>query len=133
MLLAKIWHPVVQNGRRMHFSCEERQRHGHRSCLNKVSANVRSLSFVVIGGAFQSKMVVRDNFQSNKLFSPLCISPECFKSDRGSVRLAQSASGSTVYMEPEPIVQLNNKDALLHSQIRHHERRVLSRLSQMVT
>ena len=38
----------------------------------------------------------------------------------------------TVYMEPEPIVQLNNRDALLHSQIRHHERRVLVRLSKHV-
>eukprot|EP00210_Caulerpa_lentillifera_P002502 g2399.t1 len=51
---------------------------------------------------------------------------------KGSVRLSQSSSGSTVYMEPEPVIQLNNKEALLHSQIRHHEKRVLTRLTQMV-
>lgn len=67
--------------------------------------------------------------------------PKCVLSDnlifedfsfRGSVRLSQSSSGSTVYMEPEPVIQFNNKEALLHSQIRHHERRVLTRLTQMV-
>ena len=56
----------------------------------------------------------------------------CVAAVRGSIRLAQSSSGMTVYMEPEPIVQLNNRDALLHSQIRHHERRVLVRLSKHV-
>ena len=46
--------------------------------------------------------------------------------------LAVSASGSTVYMEPEPVVALNNAQALLRAQEQEEEESILAELSQMV-
>ena len=51
---------------------------------------------------------------------------------KGSVNLATSASGSTVYMEPQPVVALNNAEAMLRDQEREEEELILARLSQMV-
>ena len=51
---------------------------------------------------------------------------------RGSVTLATSASGATLYLEPAPLVQLNNAEALLAGRERDEERRVLRRLSGAV-
>ena len=46
--------------------------------------------------------------------------------------LAVSASGSTVYLEPEPVVSLNNAEAMLSAQEREEEETILAGLSQMV-
>ena len=51
---------------------------------------------------------------------------------KGSVSLATSATGSTVYMEPEPIVALNNAEAMLRAQEREEEESILAGLSRMV-
>ncbi len=51
---------------------------------------------------------------------------------KGSVTLAVSASGSTVYMEPEPVVTLNNAEAMLRGQEQEEEQAILAGLSQMV-
>jgi len=52
---------------------------------------------------------------------------------KGSVTLAVSASGSTVYMEPEPVVTLNNAEAMLRGQEQEEEETILAGLSQMVS
>ena len=46
--------------------------------------------------------------------------------------LATSASGSTVYMEPEPVVALNNCEAMLRAQEHEEEDSILAELSSMV-
>ena len=51
---------------------------------------------------------------------------------KGSVTLAVSASRSTVYMEPEPVVGLNNAEAMLRGQEQEEEETILAGLSQMV-
>ncbi|KAL0040772.1 hypothetical protein WJX79_005089 [Trebouxia sp. C0005] len=51
---------------------------------------------------------------------------------KGSVTLAVSASKSTVYMEPEPVVTLNNAEAMLRGQEQEEEQAILAGLSQMV-
>ncbi|KAL0032477.1 hypothetical protein WJX77_002790 [Trebouxia sp. C0004] len=51
---------------------------------------------------------------------------------KGSVTLAVSASGSTVYMEPEPVVTLNNAEAMLRGQEQEEEQAILAGLSQLV-
>ena len=51
---------------------------------------------------------------------------------KGSVSLAVSASGSTVYMEPEPVVALNNAEAMLRAQEQEEEESILAELSLMV-
>ncbi|KAA6418330.1 MAG: 2 family [Trebouxia sp. A1-2] len=50
---------------------------------------------------------------------------------KGSVTLAVSASKSTVYMEPEPVVTLNNAEAMLRGQEQEEEQAILAGLSQM--
>jgi dsDNA-specific endonuclease/ATPase MutS2 len=51
---------------------------------------------------------------------------------RGSVALATSASGSTVYMEPAPMVPLNNAEAQLGAVEKEEEDRILGELTAMV-
>lgn len=51
---------------------------------------------------------------------------------KGSVSLAVSASGSTVYMEPAPVVALNNAEAMLRAQEQEQEESILAQLSVMV-
>lgn len=51
---------------------------------------------------------------------------------KGSVTLAVSASGSTVYMEPAPVVTLNNAEAMLRAQEQEEEESILAELSLMV-
>lgn len=51
---------------------------------------------------------------------------------KGSVSLAVSASGSTIYMEPEPVVALNNAEAMLRAQEQEEEESILAELSRMV-
>ncbi|KAL3147779.1 hypothetical protein ABBQ32_002512 [Trebouxia sp. C0010 RCD-2024] len=51
---------------------------------------------------------------------------------KGSVSLAVSASGSTIYMEPEPVVGLNNAEAMLRAQEQEEEESILAELSRMV-
>ena len=51
---------------------------------------------------------------------------------KASMNLATSASGSTVYMEPEPVVTLNNAEAMLRAQEQEEEEFILAELSQMV-
>lgn len=51
---------------------------------------------------------------------------------KGSVTLASSASGSTVYMEPEPVVALNNAESMLGSQEQEEEQAILAQLTQAV-
>ena len=51
---------------------------------------------------------------------------------KGSVTLASSASGSTVYMEPTPIVALNNAEAMLGAQEEEEEQAILAQLTHMV-
>jgi len=51
---------------------------------------------------------------------------------RGSVALATSASGSTVYMEPAPLVPLNNAEAQLSAVEKEEEDRILGELTAMV-
>ena len=46
--------------------------------------------------------------------------------------LAVSASGSTIYMEPEPVVALNNAEAMLRAQEQEEEESILAELSGMV-
>lgn len=48
---------------------------------------------------------------------------------RGSVALATSSSGSTIYMEPAPLVPLNNAEAALGAAEREEEDRILGELS----
>ncbi|KAK9823927.1 hypothetical protein WJX72_006408 [[Myrmecia] bisecta] len=52
---------------------------------------------------------------------------------RGSVTLATSGSGSTVYMEPQPLVALNNSEALLAGQEAEEEQAVMVHLSRLVS
>ncbi len=40
--------------------------------------------------------------------------------------------GSTLYMEPEPVVALNNRETALAGQEQEEEERVLAALSQLV-
>lgn len=51
---------------------------------------------------------------------------------RGSVSLASSASGSTLYMEPAPVIPLNNAETLLRGKVEQEEGRILTELSQLV-
>lgn len=51
---------------------------------------------------------------------------------RGSVALATSASGSTIYMEPAPLVPLNNAEAQLGAVEKEEEDRILGELTAMV-
>lgn len=51
---------------------------------------------------------------------------------RGSVKLGASKTGATFYMEPAPLIDLNNADARLTSQERRAEEKVLCRLSASV-
>ncbi|CAD7699368.1 unnamed protein product [Ostreobium quekettii] len=51
---------------------------------------------------------------------------------RGSVQLASSKSGSTLYMEPAPIVELNNRKAILSSEEAQEERSILMQLTRML-
>jgi dsDNA-specific endonuclease/ATPase MutS2 len=51
---------------------------------------------------------------------------------KGSVKLGSSKTGATFYMEPAPLIELNNADARLTSQERQAEERVLRRLSASV-
>ncbi|GAB4822194.1 hypothetical protein N2152v2_009240 [Parachlorella kessleri] len=51
---------------------------------------------------------------------------------KGSLTLATSNSGSTLYMEPEPVVALNNRETALAGQEQEEEERVLAALSQLV-
>eukprot|EP00887_Chlorella_sp_A99_P006230 scaffold3.g6230.t1 len=51
---------------------------------------------------------------------------------KGSVTLATSASGSTLYMEPAPCVALNNTETALAAAELAEEERVLAALSQLV-
>ena len=56
------------------------------------------------------------------------------KSDlpKGSVSLATSASGSTVYMEPEPLIIMNNNEATLAAIEEEEETKVLQHLSLLI-
>lgn len=109
-------------------SFKKNPRNGPKCCSKKASVNVPLSSFDGTDDAYRSETAAKANSQS-KIFSFAAFH---VSKSRGSVRLAQSTSGSTVYMEPEPIIELNNLDALLHSQIRHHKQRVLHRLSRKV-
>jgi len=51
---------------------------------------------------------------------------------RGSVKLGASKTGATFYMEPAPLIDLNNADARLTAQEARVEQRVLRRLSDSV-
>jgi len=51
---------------------------------------------------------------------------------KGSVKLGASKTGATFYMEPAPLIDLNNADARLTSQERRVEEKVLCRLSASV-
>lgn len=51
---------------------------------------------------------------------------------KGSMRLGQSSTGATTYIEPTPIVPLNNKEAQLSSAVENEEARVLRRLTKAV-
>lgn len=51
---------------------------------------------------------------------------------KGSVALATSASGSTIYMEPAPLIPMNNAEAALAAQEQEEEVRVLRALSGLV-
>ena len=51
---------------------------------------------------------------------------------RGSVALATSASGSTVYIEPAPLVPLNNAEAQLSAVEKEEEDRILRELTAMI-
>ena len=51
---------------------------------------------------------------------------------RGSVTLDTSVSGNTVYMEPQPVVALNNAEALLAGQEQEEELAILAELSLQV-
>eukprot|EP00891_Asterochloris_glomerata_P003959 jgi/Astpho2/3959/e_gw1.00063.256.1_t len=52
---------------------------------------------------------------------------------RGSVTLDTSVSGNTVYMEPQPVVALNNAEALLAGQEQEEELAILADLSRQVS
>ena len=52
---------------------------------------------------------------------------------RGSVTLDTSVSGNTVYMEPKPVVALNNAEALLAGQEQEEELAILAELSRQVS
>ena len=51
---------------------------------------------------------------------------------RGSVKLGASKTGATFYMEPAPLIRLNDEDARLTAREAAVERRVLARLSGLV-
>lgn len=51
---------------------------------------------------------------------------------KGSIRLGQSTSGATLYLEPAPIVALNNNEARLADAVAAEEARVLRRLTRAV-
>ena len=51
---------------------------------------------------------------------------------KGSMRLGQSTSGATLYMEPAPIVPFNNAEARLSDAVAAEESRVLRRLTRAV-
>ncbi|EFJ40148.1 hypothetical protein VOLCADRAFT_121755 [Volvox carteri f. nagariensis] len=51
---------------------------------------------------------------------------------RGSVRLSSSSSGATVYMEPQPCVDLNNMEAVLGEREEQEVQKVLGLLSKML-
>jgi len=51
---------------------------------------------------------------------------------KGSVALATSASGNTIYMEPAPLIPMNNAEAALAAQEQEEEVRVLRMLSGLV-
>lgn len=51
---------------------------------------------------------------------------------RGSLALATSGSGGTVYMEPEPLISLNNNDATLTASEHEEEERILTLLSKSI-
>jgi DNA mismatch repair protein MutS2 len=51
---------------------------------------------------------------------------------RGSLALATSGSGGTVYMEPEPLISLNNNDATLTAAEQEEEERILTLLSKSI-
>ena len=52
---------------------------------------------------------------------------------RGSVTLNTSVSGNTVYMEPQPVVALNNAEALLAGEEQEEELAILADLSRQVS
>ena len=62
----------------------------------------------------------------------VCLSCVQSQLPKGSVTLASSASGSTVYMEPTPVVALNNAEAMLGAQEEEEEQAILSELTHMV-
>ena len=51
---------------------------------------------------------------------------------KGSIKLGSSRSGATVYMQPAPLVELNNTYSRLSDSVEEAERQVLSHLSQEV-
>ena len=51
---------------------------------------------------------------------------------RGSVALATSGSGATLYMEPAPLIPLNNLEASLRTAQQDEENAILATLSQLV-
>ncbi|GIM00122.1 hypothetical protein Vretimale_5037 [Volvox reticuliferus] len=51
---------------------------------------------------------------------------------RGSVRLSSSSTGATLYMEPQPCVELNNAEALLAEREEMEVQRVLALLSKLL-
>ena len=50
----------------------------------------------------------------------------------GSIKLGSSRSGATVYMQPQPLVELNNTYSQLADMVVEAERKVLAQLSQQV-
>ena len=51
---------------------------------------------------------------------------------KGSMKLGSSRSGATVYMQPEPLVELNNTYSSLVDQVEEAEIKVLTRLAELV-
>jgi DNA mismatch repair protein MutS2 len=51
---------------------------------------------------------------------------------KGSVTIATSQTGSTLYMEPKPVIAMNNVAAELEAEEEREELRVLASLSRLV-
>lgn len=51
---------------------------------------------------------------------------------KGSMVLGSSGSGATVYVEPAPLIPLNNAEAALAAAVEDEEQKILQRLSGLV-
>jgi dsDNA-specific endonuclease/ATPase MutS2 len=101
-------------------------RQGNVTALRR-SADEWARTLYESGAAERAQVVVRRD--------RLCIPVRAGRQSdlpRGSVALATSASGSTVYMEPAPLVPLNNAEAQLGAVEKEEEDRILGELTAMV-